>query len=142
MWNIDHILPCLLGTWQFVRTVAGQADMSGMAEFKAMEDGAVMYREAGIMTLPQGASQDFYKTYIYKPYPQGFSVYFDVAEPRLFHHTTLNADYMGRAQHICAADTYDTNYQFNGNGTFTVTHTARGPRKDYQSHTQFYQHVP
>lgn len=141
MWKIDHILPSLFGTWQFVRTVADYADMVGAAQFNAMDDGAVLYRETGVMTLPQGARQDFYKTYIYKPYPRGFSVYFDEVVPRLFHHVILDEHFVGRAQHICAADTYDTTYQFNSDGTFLVTHGVTGPRKNYVSHTQFIQNV-
>lgn len=101
------------------------------------------YREEGRLRLLDGRAFDAHREYLYQGRPGGFAVLFAEQPPRLFHETALRpgddetSAWIGTAAHLCAADLYDSLYRFLADGSFTLRHTVRGPRKDYVSLTRF-----
>lgn len=134
------VFDTLCGSWRFDRRIPGQAAMLGHARFERRADGELVYREAGLLRLDNGRTCPAYRSYVYRRLPDGFSVWFDEPQPRLFHEVRLAQDgdaWRGRATHPCGADRYDTAYTFRPDGSFVVRHDVVGPRKDYVSTTVF-----
>ncbi|EJT49018.1 hypothetical protein A1Q1_01929 [Trichosporon asahii var. asahii CBS 2479] len=130
----------LAGTWQLYRTIEGQAEMRGTASFTALESGMLKYREEGRLRLADGNEFSAHKEYVFERAASGFNVYFAETPLRLFHGITLASDgrsLRGSANHWCQPDTYESQYVFREDGTFTVEHKVRGPHKDYVSVTSF-----
>lgn len=128
----------LAGTWQLRRTIEGQAEMRGTATFTVLETGMMKYREDGRLRLADGNEFSAHKEYLFERTASGFKVYFAETPLRLFHSITLGRDggsLHGSASHWCQPDTYDSQYVFREDGTFTIQHTVRGPHKDYVSVT-------
>ena len=142
----DEVWRRLAGSWTFERAIEGQASMHGTAVFHAVPDAipATLHcREQGRLRLLDGRSFDAHREYLYQGSPGGFAVLFAERPPRLFHEIALlpgddgDTAWTGTAAHLCAADLYGSLYRFLDDGSFTLRHTVRGPRKDYVSLTNF-----
>ncbi|WP_431511215.1 DUF6314 family protein [Variovorax sp. DAIF25] len=142
----DEVWARLAGGWTFERTIEGQASMHGTAVFGPLPGAAhatLHYREEGRLRLLDGRAFDAHREYLYQGRPGGFAVLFAEQPPRLFHEIALQpgddeaSAWIGTAAHPCAADLYDSLYRFLADGSFTLRHTVRGPRKDYVSLTRF-----
>ncbi len=137
----DTVFDRLMGEWHLQRTIEGQATMSGVARFTALETGGMLkYREEGRIRLPDGREFDGHREYVFERAPSGFVVHFAETPPRLFHAIAIVRDgdaLAGSATHLCTPDTYDSSYRFLPDGSFTIRHVVRGPRKDYLSDTVF-----
>ncbi len=140
IWDFEWGLARLLGQWRLQREIPGQGSMTGLAVFEAAGDSKLLYRESGELRLETGALLRGAQSYFYEAIPTGFEVRFqDTGE--LFEQVTLIAvegdSWVGHAQHLCAADTYISEYRFHANGTWQVQHTVTGPRKDYIIRTTY-----
>ncbi|MFD2263302.1 DUF6314 family protein [Lacibacterium aquatile] len=127
----------LPGSWTFERRIDNGARMEGTAVFTPRPDGWLHYREEGTLRLPDGQTFASYRSYLYAQRPNGFAVYFDEAPPRLFHEIALTPDLTGSAPHQCSADLYESDYRFLPDGSFTVVHQVRGPKKGYRMETTY-----
>lgn len=130
----------LEGTWDLVRTIEDQATMTGVAVFTPQLGTMLKYREEGRIRLADGKEFDAHREYRFERSAHGFEVYFEEEPLRLFHRIGLafNAGALvGSAAHLCAPDIYTSSYRFLVDGSFTIRHTVRGPRKSYVSATVF-----
>jgi hypothetical protein len=138
--DADSVFCRLEGAWDLIRTIEGQATMAGIAVFTPHGGTMLKYREEGRIRLATGKVFDAHREYRFERAPGGFLVHFGEEPPRLFHRIRIVADsdaLVGAATHLCTPDTYDSSYRFLVNGSFTVQHTVRGPRKSYLSSTLF-----
>ena len=103
-------------------------------------DGRLIYRESGELRLSSGALLRGEQRYIYGAIAGGFEVRFHDTGA-LFERVVLaeaeDGGWVGQAEHLCAADSYVSEYRFRGDGTFEVEHAVRGPRKDYVIRTVY-----
>ncbi|WP_222130004.1 DUF6314 family protein [Bordetella genomosp. 13] len=139
-WPVHEVFGRLAGAWTFERGISNQASMTGQARFLPGQGDHLRYEESGTLVLPTGQAIQAHRSYLYFALEHGFSVWFDEAEPRLFHEVRLAADgdvLRGAATHPCGADQYDTVYEFRPDGSFMIRHDVKGPRKDYVSVTVF-----
>ena len=131
----------LAGEWSLRRNIEGQATMSGVASFTPLQTADMLkYREEGRIRLADGKEFDGHREYVFERAPNGFVVHFAETPPRLFHTIAIVRDgdtLAGSATHLCTPDTYDSSYRFLPDGSFTIRHVVRGPRKDYLSDTVF-----
>lgn len=114
--------------------------MSGEASFEWGGSQCLLYKERGRIQLKSGTTHDAHRSYIYTRLPDGFSIWFADAQPRLFHEVHLYQDgacWVADATHLCGDDTYVTFYRFAPDGSFFVRHDVAGPRKSYVSTTRF-----
>jgi hypothetical protein len=138
--SADAVFDGLEGAWDLVRTIEKQATMTGIAVFTPDHAKMLKYREDGRIRLADGRELDAHREYRFERAADGFAVYFEEQPLRLFHRIWIvrDADALaGSAAHLCTPDTYDSNYRFLGDGSFTIRHTVRGPRKAYVSATVF-----
>jgi len=136
----DTVFDGLAGAWDLERTIEGQASMSGVAVFTPLETGMLKYREEGRIRLADGKEFDGHREYFFERTPGGFAVHFAGSPTRLFHAIGIVRDgdvLAGSATHLCTPDTYDSGYRFLPDGSFTIRHAVRGPRKHYLSATVF-----
>ncbi|MGJ7507686.1 DUF6314 family protein [Variovorax sp. GT1P44] len=136
----ETVFDGLEGTWDLVRTIENQATMTGVAVFTPQPVAMLKYREECRVRLADGKAFDAHREYRFERSADGFSVYFGEEPLRLFHRIRIVPDAValfGSAPHLCAPDTYDSSYRFLVDGTFTIRHAVRGPRKDYVSDTVF-----
>jgi len=130
----------LLGRWSFAREISGQGSMTGVATFDAVSDGRAEYRESGELSLVSGERLRAEQRYVYERADGGFAVYLH-ATNELFQRVVFSVDesgvWKGNASHLCRADVYDSEYWFCTDGTFTVRHVVRGPKKDYVIRTVY-----
>ncbi|MEJ8812512.1 DUF6314 family protein [Variovorax ureilyticus] len=140
-WHGAHVVfDQLEGAWDLDRNIENQATMTGTAVFERRQPDVMAYREEGRVRLAGGKELDAFREYRFERAPRGFTVFFNEAPPRVFHHIELERDgdaFAGLATHLCSPDVYDSSYRFLADGTFVVCHTVRGPRKDYVSATLF-----
>ena len=114
--SADAVFDGLEGAWDLVRTIEKQATMTGIAVFTPDHAKMLKYREDGRIRLADGRELDAHREYRFERAADALA---------------------GSAAHLCTPDTYDSNYRFLGDGSFTIRHTVRGPRKAYVSATVF-----
>jgi len=139
-WHTDAVFDQLHGSWLLDRRIGEEATMRGTAKFEWYQQGHLSYKESGRFVLKSGTSHEAYRSYIYSRLPNGFRVWFDEPEPRLFHEVHLNQvgdSLLGKAIHNCGSDEYETHYRFSPNASFCITHYVKGPKKNYVSITEF-----
>lgn len=139
-WADPSGLAALDGAWRFDRRIDDLASMSGTAVFAADEPGRLTYREAGQLRLADGQSFQAERRYLFRARADGFAVFFAEAPPRLFHDVVLTERqriWSGEATHLCGADEYRSRYEFRPDGTFSIHHAVRGPRKSYRMETSY-----
>ena len=139
-WEPEAVFDQLQGAWRLDRRIGEEATMTGKAQFGPCEFDRLSYKESGRLVLKSGTSHEAYRSYIYSRLPDGFQVWFDEPEPRLFHdvHLRRAGDALcGKVTHLCGQDNYETHYRFSADASFCITHNVRGPKKDYVSITVF-----
>lgn len=138
------ILHSLIGAWAIERRVDDAASLTGSATFERLAENEAVYHERGTLRLSTGYEAAAERKYIYRQCADGIAVFFAVRPPRLFHEVKLvqytDGCLHGEAKHVCAEDTYLTQYQFDPAARFQVRHRVRGPRKDYAMVT-FYRRI-
>ena len=136
----DAVLQWLTGTWLLARSIDDGSSMAGTATFAACASGRLDYREQGRFRLPDGRTLHSERRYLFEETDDGFAVLFAETPPRLFHRITLERagpSLAGAARHLCADDRYDSRYEFRLDGSFTIEHRVRGPRKHYTIRTRY-----
>lgn len=120
--------------------------MEGEATFIERDDGLLKYRETGFATLTHcNHTFAFSRSYVYVVDGPSLRIFFDEPAPRLFHHITLSKDadgWQGSGVHLCAADSYSSDYAFAHNHAFRIRHAVSGPRKSYVIETHFVRDYP
>ncbi|SDJ37455.1 hypothetical protein SAMN05216338_104767 [Bradyrhizobium sp. Rc2d] len=130
----EDVFMRLEGSWQLHRCCADQMVMAGTAVFSAGLDGSLTYLERGRLRLDDRREYDAERKYVYTARPRGFAVFFAETRQGLFHEVELkasNAGLSGRAVHLCAADFYESTYEFLTDGRMIVRHNVLGPKKNY-----------
>lgn len=140
-----------LGHWQLAREItdfrggpAGQ--MLGEARFDLADQadiakaggavlaGDVMQRESGQLRLGD-VSMAAQRAYVWRAFGDQIAVLFE--DGRDFHHFDPALE-QPEAHHNCPPDLYDVRYEFQGwPGAWRAIWRVRGPRKDYESVTDF-----
>jgi hypothetical protein len=136
----SRVFDLLRGAWSLSRQISEAASMAGMAIFTPAADDGLAYRECGTLRLANGTSFEAERRYVFRPRRGGFTVFFAETPPRLFHDVLLSAAgeaLSGEATHLCAADIYVSRYTFRPDGSFSIRHYVRGPRKSYCSDTLY-----
>jgi hypothetical protein len=140
----DGIFGTLHGSWSFVRSVSGQAEMTGRASVSALDLHTALYEERAEIHLVDGNRLHGERRYVYRASPTGFEVLFHDSGD-LFHalHFVEQSDgsFSASARHQCAADLYLSTYRVGEDGFFNVRHIVSGPRKEYTIQTD-YSRVP
>jgi len=134
------ILRSLAGSWLLRRTIDNGASLSGSATIVRQDDGCFAYHERGRLRLTDGQKIDGERRYLFEACDGGFSVLFAESPPRLFHRIVLDrsgSSLLGRGMHLCGDDRYDSRYQFDADGSFTIEHAVSGPRKRYRIQTLY-----
>jgi hypothetical protein len=125
----------LVGCWSLQRRITLGARLQGVAVFAPPgPDGGLHYREEGSLFVPQAGVMQAERDYYYVQAKDGFNVYFDVNQQRLFHSIRLEArgkQLAGSAVHYCGDDVYQSHYRFWLPHRFLIAHYVIGPRKDY-----------
>jgi len=136
----SDLLRSLAGSWSLHRLVDNGASMSGTATIAGCADRQFEYHERGQLRLADGREIEGERRYIFEECDGGFSVLFAENPPRLFHRIVLNrtgSSLIGGGMHICGEDRYDSRYEFRADGSFTIEHAVRGPRKRYAIETRY-----
>ncbi|WP_372425159.1 DUF6314 family protein [Salinarimonas chemoclinalis] len=136
----DALLAGLAGDWVIDRVVEGLATLHGSARFAPTRAGALAYAESGTLTLAGGGRLRAERRYVFRAASGGFDVLFDETPERLFHSilpVPQGDALVGRAAHLCGADTYESTYRFEPDGGMRIVHRVRGPAKDYVSRTAY-----
>ncbi|WP_158944900.1 DUF6314 family protein [Granulicella sp. S190] len=130
----------LLGEWGFEREIPGQGRMSGTASFTALEDGSVLYREAGELRLEDGQALQSRQSYLYERGDCGFAVRFhDTRELfQVVRFEVEGEEMAGGAEHLCKDDRYVSAYRIYADGSFEIRHRVSGPKKDYAIRTVYW----
>lgn len=106
------------------------ADLAGEAGL-----GNVVLRESGQLRLGTGAAMAAQRSYIWRQAGDQIAVLF--ADGRDFHTFDPRLE-SPEAHHNCPPDLYDVRYEFAGwPGAWRAIWRVRGPRKDYESRTEF-----
>ncbi len=125
----------LSGHWQVERTITPGGIFTGTAVFQKTDDGDLLYREQGALTLESGEVLEPFKAYLYRLEEGQVHVYFADGETSgaLFHVLDFMSDTQAQAEHLCGQDMYKTTYDFELPDRFTITHIVHGPEKEYVS---------
>lgn len=131
----------LTGKWLLSRHITPGGRMEGFAEFTRAEDDVwLRYHEQGELVLDSGQRLHATRSFLFRALNEGFSVHFDDERASLFQEvcvTRVETLLIGQADHQCLEDRYSSVYEFSQDGTFSILHAVRGPRKDYISRTSF-----
>ncbi|MGP9819592.1 DUF6314 family protein [Salinarimonas sp. NSM] len=136
----ETVLAALDGCWTIDRVVEGLATLRGSARFTPIGGGEVAYAESGTLVLADGRGLRAERRYVFRPALGGFDVLFDETPRRLFHRilpVPQGDALVGRAAHLCGADTYESTYRFEPDASLRIVHRVRGPTKDYVSRTLY-----
>lgn len=138
--NADDVFDRLEASWALDREIVGTARMTGTAAFRRLPNGLFAYREDARVQLESGKAFDGSRQYFFERAAGGFAVHFAEEPMRLFHAVAIapqGDELVGTTTHLCIADTYDSRYVFNADGSFEIEHIVSGPRKGYVSRTVF-----
>ena len=157
----------LQGNWNMSRSLRSARDdfpsgrFTGRASFHLRRptdpdfDFEYLYEEQGTLTTDHGAKMDAHRRYVYR-YEENadkITVWFVKPDGKavdyLYHELGFEKPkdneqqpaWLAKADHLCEADFYYSQYRFEFNGValkgFTVRHTVTGPKKDYTSETTY-----
>ena len=137
-----RLFDALEGAWALHRTIQPAGRFDGTARFERVDANTLQYRERGMLSLPDGPPIEGTREYIYRLEGDRLCAYFPEEPPRLFQCMELQsaADgkaMAGEAKHRCAADDYNSSYEFHSDGTFRIVHEVKGPRKNYTLVTEY-----
>jgi hypothetical protein len=146
-WVAEQLLATLQGNWRFSRSLQDLATLDpigtvqGHASFKPQGNDATHYAENGQLLLQNGASFRASGSYYFCQQGADLCIYFDAQQQRLFHQLRpalgLDGQLSASSSHLCAADLYDSHYEFLRSGGFVIEHRVRGPHKSYRSYTLY-----
>ncbi len=136
-----HTAPALEafeGDWTLARQIndrQGVADgrLEGRASFTADGDG-LLYHEKGLLTLGDQPPMEASRRYFWRTSGDGIDVFFD--DGRQFHRIAPDK-LMPDDLHHCAPDMYHVTYDFRAWPDWSASWRVQGPRKDYQSVSQY-----
>jgi hypothetical protein len=137
--SAQEIFLALAATWELSRTV-GDWNFRGSAAFCAQGPDELRYEESGILSKQGTPDIAASRRYIYRYEGDRIVIYFDERPARVFQvldpKRAPNGNWEAQAEHDCLPDHYASRYWFAGE-TMQVTHTVRGPRKDYEMVTNY-----
>lgn len=146
------------GEWSLHRTISDGTYMTGKAVLIKKIDQTLGYKEKGLFHTQRGIL-DFFQHYIfvlspllhphYEPahdqrnehIPFTLSLYFppkkeiekDSSHKRLF----MQFSPQGKGIHSCQNDLYQGSFNIMNKGSFALSFTVKGPRKDHRIHTLY-----
>lgn len=115
----------------------GVAQLHGEAVFTPAGEGALAYRESGILTLADGGEFSAYRQYLYRSSGDSVVVEFadgpDIGKQFLSLRFSRTDSVLEASDvHICGNDTYRATYRILGPVAFEVIITVHGPAKAYE----------
>lgn len=128
----------LCGPWILRRDIQpGGGHLHGDAVFAAVGEGALAYRESGLLSLRDGSELSAYRQYLYRLNEDRIVVEFadgpDIGKRFLilsFSRTVRGLEAID--VHICGYDTYHATYRILGPAAFEVIIVVHGPAKAYE----------
>lgn len=126
------------GRWQVARRIedarTGQVSrFEGVAVFT--RDGAgLRYHEVGELLLPEAVPMKAERRYLWRQVPEGIAVLYD--DGRDFH-LIRAGQVVSEDVHECAPDRYEVRYDFSDWPRWRMIWQVSGPRKAYQSVSNF-----
>lgn len=138
MLEISDLAAFLRGSWRIERTVVdrkhGQnGTFSGTVELSSLADGGLHYHEFGTLDW-LGASAQTQRDYRLLPTRDPAVLDWSFVNPNgsasYFFHTMNLGSGLWRANHPCAADTYQVEYQALSQDELSVVWDVTGPSKD------------
>lgn len=133
----------LLGDWVFTRNIPGYATATGQARIVREAEDRARYEEIAQVSLLDGTTLRGTQCYLYRRRPDSPSILevFFCESGELFERLEFQLDEKGRltaeAHFLCAADEYISEYTLEACQRLHVSHTVRGPRKNYQVETRY-----
>lgn len=133
-----QILQDLRGAWILRRDIRpGVAHLHGDAVFAPAGEGALAYRESGILTLANGGEFSSYRQYLYRSSGDCVVVEFadgpDIGKQFLsLRFSRTDSVVEASDVHICGDDIYHATYSILGPTAFEVIITVQGPAKAYE----------
>jgi hypothetical protein len=138
------LLDGLAGRWAIEREVEGPgATLRGAASLLPDGPGALLYKETGRLTLPDGRSLEAYRSYRYRFVAGAVEIDFDDGPDRgrLFVRLVFGPLTAGRAEasavHYCGADAYHVHYRLNLPAAFETDIAVSGPSKAYRAVSRY-----
>lgn len=134
------ILKELIGSWSYEREFDNGSSSSGFASFERNKSNELEYSETGTLKLITGATLKGKRKYYFSANRNKLEIYFFENPKTLFQSFELNLKgnaLSGKAIHQCGSDHYESEYIFEANGRFRITHKVRGPKKIYVSKTTY-----
>lgn len=134
----EQILQHLRGAWTLRRDIQpGGARLYGDAVFAPSGEGALAYRESGILTLADGGEFSAYRQYLYRSSGDSVVVEFadgpDVGRQFLsLRFSPTDGVLEASDVHACRDDAYHATYRILGPAAFEVVITVQGPAKAYE----------
>jgi hypothetical protein len=138
--NPERLFRALAGRWQLLRKVDPGGRLSGHATFTEEGEDTYHYREEGELTLDRhDDGLEATRDYIFHLEHATIAVYFGDGpdKGKLFHHLDFHGLTRAEADHQCGQDHYHSLYEFDFPEEFRITHTVKGPRKDYVSRSVY-----
>ena len=140
-----QILQNLRGVWTLRRDIQpGGAQLRGEAVFAPFGEGALAYRESGILTLADGSEFSASRQYCYRYRPSDDRVVVEFADGPDIGKAFLNLSFSRTDSgweasdvHACGGDTYHATYSILGPAAFEVVTMVQGPAKAYQLVSQY-----
>jgi len=125
----------LKGDWELNREISDGSRLEGSARFTLQSSNQFLLEETGKLTLPDGASVQAHRNWIWQFEAENkLNVFYAENPPRLYHALFLkqeNSRWIATARHECAPDIYDGMYIFREN-FFEIRQTILGPKKDFK----------
>lgn len=134
----EQILQHLHGAWTLSRDIRPEgAHLHGEAVFAPSGEGALAYRESGILKLADGGEFSASRQYLYRPHGDSVVVEFadgpDVRKHFLSLRFSPTDDGLKASDvHSCGHDSYGATYTILGPAAFEVVIKVQGPAKAYE----------
>jgi Family of unknown function (DUF6314) len=138
------LLDGLAGRWAIERLFEGPgATLRGAASLLPDGPGALLYKETGQLTLPDGRTLEAYRSYRYRVVADAIEIDFGDGpdKGRLFVKLVFGQGTAGWAEasavHYCGADVYGVHYRLNLPAAFETDIAVSGPSKAYRAVSRY-----
>lgn len=135
-----EIFDSFLGKWHITRRVGQYGIATGIANYVAIGENSILYREEIYTDLFSGKLLHFYKEYNYCYNNHEIEKYFvqNYDGNKFFYKLEFSGDYsIAKAVHQCNQDFYQTTYSFHNHNNLNLRYSIQGAKKNYIIETGF-----